>query len=129
MSDADARAIREVIETWIAATRAGDLATVLSLMTDDVVFLVPGQEPFGKEAFSAASKGMQGIKLEGQSTVEELSVHGDVAFARARITMTVTPAGGTPVHRAGYTLSVFRREPGGAWKLARDANLVTTTAP
>ena len=32
-----------------------DLATVLSLMTDDVVFMVPGQEAFGKEAFTAVA--------------------------------------------------------------------------
>ena len=44
----DERAIREVIATWMRASVAGDTATVLSLMTDDVVFLVPGQEPFGK---------------------------------------------------------------------------------
>ena len=46
MTDAE-RAIRDVLETWMAATKRGDLATVLNLMTDDVVFLVPGLEPFG----------------------------------------------------------------------------------
>ena len=50
----DERTIRDVVETWMAATKRGDLATVLSLMTDDVVFMVPGQEPFGKEAFFGA---------------------------------------------------------------------------
>jgi uncharacterized protein (TIGR02246 family) len=50
------RAIRNLIETWMAASKAGDLATVLSLMTDDVIFMVPGKEPFGKEAFAKASE-------------------------------------------------------------------------
>jgi uncharacterized protein (TIGR02246 family) len=59
----DERAIREVIATWMRASTAGDTATVLDLMTDDVVFLVPGQEPFGKEAFAAASSGMKGAGL------------------------------------------------------------------
>lgn len=40
----------------MTASKAGDIATTLSLMTDDVIFMVPGQEPFGKEAFSAASE-------------------------------------------------------------------------
>jgi hypothetical protein len=46
----DERAIRNVVETWMAASKSGDIATVLTLMTEDVVFMVPGQEPFGKEA-------------------------------------------------------------------------------
>jgi uncharacterized protein (TIGR02246 family) len=52
----DEQQIRELIATWMSATRAGDLATVLSLMTDDVVFLVPGAPPFGKQKFAAAMK-------------------------------------------------------------------------
>jgi uncharacterized protein (TIGR02246 family) len=42
----DERAIRELVSTWFIATRNGDLATVLDLMADDVVFMVPGGEPF-----------------------------------------------------------------------------------
>src|SRR3954454_8877201 len=45
-------AIRTLVETWMAAAKAGDIATVLDLMTDDVIFMVPGREPFGKEAFA-----------------------------------------------------------------------------
>ena len=46
----DERAIRELIATWMRASMAGDTETVLSLMADDVVFMVAGQEPFGKQA-------------------------------------------------------------------------------
>jgi len=53
----DERAIRELVATWMTASQAGDIDTVLGLMTDDVVFMVPGREPFGKEAFAAASQG------------------------------------------------------------------------
>lgn len=41
----DERAIRDLIATWMKASQAGDLETVLGLMTDDVVFMVPGREP------------------------------------------------------------------------------------
>jgi uncharacterized protein (TIGR02246 family) len=41
MSD-DERQIRQLVATWMAATRAGDLDTVLSLMAEDVVFLRAG---------------------------------------------------------------------------------------
>ncbi|WP_410699695.1 SgcJ/EcaC family oxidoreductase, partial [Chryseobacterium sp. SIMBA_028] len=50
----DERAIRNLVDAWLGASKTGDYATVLSLMSDDVVFMVPGQEPFGKAAFAAA---------------------------------------------------------------------------
>jgi len=48
----DERAIREVHSTWIDAVNAGDLARLLSLMADDVVFLNPGYEGLGRDGFS-----------------------------------------------------------------------------
>lgn len=41
----DEREIRQLIATWMAATKAGDIETVLSLMAEDVVFLSAGQPP------------------------------------------------------------------------------------
>jgi uncharacterized protein (TIGR02246 family) len=124
MSD-DEKAIRQVVERWMSASKSGDIATVLSLMTDDAVFMVPGQEPFGKAAFAAASEQMRGVAMEGTSEVLELQVAGDLAFIRNRIEIVVTPPGGAAVRRAGYSLTVLRREADGQWRLARDANLVT----
>ena len=121
----DERAIRDLVDTWMKASQAGDAATVLSLMADDVVFMVPGQEPFGKEAFAKASEGMQGLKMEGASEIREIKVWDDWAYIRSHIAITMTPPGGTPVKRAGWTLTLLRKEPDGRWVLARDANLLT----
>ena len=38
----DEAEIRELVATWMAATKAGDAQAVLDLMTEDAVFLVPG---------------------------------------------------------------------------------------
>ena len=38
----DEQEIRQLVSTWMAASKAGDVDTVLSLMADDVVFLMPG---------------------------------------------------------------------------------------
>jgi ketosteroid isomerase-like protein len=51
-------------------------------------------------------------------------VLGDWAYLRNHITVTMTPPGGTPVRRAGYTLSILRKQ-NGNWLLAPDANLLT----
>lgn len=123
----DERAIRQLVETWMTATKAGDLATVLSLMADDAVFMVPGQEPFGKEVFQAASAGMAGVEIDGQSDIQEIQVLGDWAYMRNRLTVTMTvPGQAKPVRRSGYTLTILRKQPDGKWVLARDANLLTT---
>ncbi len=121
----DERAIRDLVATWMKASQAGDLPTVLGLMADDVVFMVPGREPFGKEAFAAASQSMKGMRMEGTSDIRELKVLGDWAYLRNYIQMTMTPPGGKPVKRAGYTLTLLRKQADGRWVLARDANLVT----
>ena len=121
----DERAIRELVTTWMTASQAGDIDTVLGLMTDDVVFMVPGREPFGKEAFAAASRDMTGVRMEGNSDIRELVVLGDIAYLRNHIAMTITPPSGTPVRRAGYTLTILRKGQDGRWRLARDANLLS----
>lgn len=121
----DEQAIRQVVETWMSASKAGDTSSVLDLMTEDVVFTVPGQEPFGKQAFADASKAMAGMAIDGTSEIVELQVLGNWAFLRNRIDIAVTPPGGDTVRRSGYTLTLLRKEDDGQWRLARDANLVT----
>jgi uncharacterized protein (TIGR02246 family) len=122
----DEHAIRELIATWMRASMAGDTDTVLSLMTDDAVFTVAGQEPFGKAAFATAANRMRGMRLEGTAEVRELQVHGDLAFSRTYLQVTMTPASGRPVRREGYALTIYRKDADGLWRLARDANLMTT---
>jgi len=121
----DERAIREVISTWMSATRAGDIDTVLRLMTDDVIFLQPGQPPMDKAGFAKAAKPQSegAMKFEGHSDIQEIKVLGDWAFMWTKLKVTVTPAGGATMTRSGTTLSVLRKE-NGKWKLARDANLL-----
>lgn len=125
MAGDDERAIRKVVETWMTASQAGDVETVLDLMTDDAVFIVPGREPFGKEAFKAASQGMKGMRFEGRSDIREIKVLGDWAYLRNHIDVTMTPPDGKQVRRAGYTLTILVKEADGRWRLSRDANLLT----
>jgi len=121
----DERKIRRVIERWMDASQAGDLGTVLSLMSDDVVFMTPGSEPFGKKEFAERSKGMEGVRMNVAHSVLEVQVFQDWAFTRTHLDLTVTPPGGDPTHRAGYVLSIFKKKPDGDWVVARDANLLS----
>ena len=121
----DERAIRSLVDTWLAASKAGDLATVLDLMTDDVVFMVPGREPFGKAEFASSSSSMRDVRIEGRSDIQEIMVLGDWAFMRNRLEVAMTPANGTPLVRSGYVLTILHKQADGRWRIARDANLLT----
>ena len=126
----DEHQIRELVARWLAATGAGDIDAVLSLMTDDVVFLVAGQEPFGKQKFAEMMRPQPGAsapKIEGRSDIQEICVFGDWAHLWTRLTVEVTPPAGAgkPMKRAETTLSVLRKT-NGRWQMARDANLLTT---
>ena len=121
----DEQAIREVVEQWMAASKAGDTETVLGLMTDDVLFMTPGQEPFGKDAFRERSQSLKGVEIDGHADTLEIEVLGDRAWIRNRLDMTMTPEGGEPVRRSGYTLTILKKGEDGRWRLFRDANLVS----
>jgi len=123
----DERQIRDLVATWMSATRSGDIDTVLTLMTDDVVFLVAGRPPFGKQEFAKALTPPAGAvlpKIDGHSEIQEIQVGGDWAFMWTRLTVEVTFPDGRPTRRAGHTLTVLHKKDG-KWLLARDANLLT----
>ncbi|HYR85420.1 MAG TPA: SgcJ/EcaC family oxidoreductase [Terriglobia bacterium] len=121
----DERAIRELVDKWLAASKADDVETVLTLMADDVVFMVPGREPFGKEVFAANARAMKNVVVEGESEIRELQILGNWAWMRNQLKVTMTPPGGKPMRRSGYTLTILRKNPDGRWVIARDANLLT----
>ena len=121
----DERAIRELVDTWMAASREGDLTAVLDLMADDVIFMTAGREPFGKEEFRASFEALSGMKMDGRSDIRELEIAGDWAWIRNHIEISMTRIGSEPVRRAGYTLTILRKADDGRWRLFRDANLVS----
>jgi uncharacterized protein (TIGR02246 family) len=124
----DEQAIREVFETWQRAAKAGDVDRLLPLMSEDVVFLTPGNPPMkGREAFAAAFQAnVPQVGLESTGEMEEIEVVGEVAYCRAHLVVTKTPLEGGPSTRlTGYTLTIFRKQPDGRWVLVRDANLLT----
>ena len=94
-------------------------------MSDDVVFLMPGQPPMrGKSAFAAAQSGLQQVHIESSSEIQEVKVLGEWAYLWSTLSIVVTPRnGGAPVKRAGNTLSILQKQAGG-WVIVRDANML-----
>jgi len=123
----DEQEIRQLVTTWMAASKAGDVDKVLSLMADDAVFLVPGQSVMRKADFAAAARAQSGQdapQFDGSSEIQEIKILGDWAFMWSKLTVVVTPPGGAQsMTRAGHTLTILRKQ-NGNWLLARDANML-----
>lgn len=84
MASEDEREIRELVATWMAASNAGDVETVLSLMTEDAVFLVAGQPLMRKADFAAVARaqaaGADAPKFDGKSEIREIRVADEWAY-------------------------------------------------
>ena len=128
--ECEERAIREVHTTWIDAVNAGDLVRLLTLMTDDVVFLNPGQAPLGRDGFSGVfSAAHQQYRIHCISDLDEVVIVGDVAYTMCRDSVSVTPrARGDATELAGHRITIYRKQPDGRWLLARDANTLSPVA-
>jgi uncharacterized protein (TIGR02246 family) len=125
----DEQAIRQLVATWLEASKAGDTDKVLRLMADDVVFLVPGQPPMrGKAAFAAGQAALRQVDIDATSKIEEIKVLGEWAYLWTSLSLVITPRnGGAPIKRAGNTLSILHKQ-GGAWVIVRDANMLAVVA-
>jgi uncharacterized protein (TIGR02246 family) len=123
----DIQAIRATITSWMEATAAGDLNRILSLMTEDVVFLTPGNPPMrGRDGFAANFQSMgEGTQISGEPDIQEIQVNGDWGYCWNYLRITVTPEGAPPMRLGGNILSIFRKNADGQWQLWRDANLLT----
>jgi uncharacterized protein (TIGR02246 family) len=117
-------AVRKVIAEYDEADKAGDIGAKMRLYLSDAVLLPPEGPPVvGASAIRGWQEAQyQRASVQNTSTVDEVQVFGQWAFARGTWTGTVTPrTGGAPTRTSGKFLTVLRRLPdGGAWRIARD---------
>ena len=122
----DEQQISGLMDRWRRLTAEGNVDGLLSLVTDDVVFLTPGNPPITKQEFAAGFRKVSAqARIESTQDVQEIRVSGDIAYAWSPLSVVLTPKqGGEQTESSGYALTVFRRSASGDWRLARDANLV-----
>ena len=127
----DEHAIRTLVALWHSATAAGDVKTVLTLMADDVVFLVAGHPPMrGRSTFERGLRGLLAQhRIESTSDVHEVEVSGTLAYCWTNLTVKIVPrSGGEAVVRTGSAVSVFRKQASGSWAVWRDANMLSVAS-
>lgn len=111
-------------ENYVRVINSNNLDSLMSMMTDDVVFLAAGGKPIiGKPAVREWADGyLKAFHTHWDKPIQEFVVSGDYAFERYDYTSTDTPvAGGKDVVDTGWGLVIYHREPDGVWRVARDA--------
>ena len=128
--ESDERAIREVHIAWIEAVNAGDVARLLSLMTDDAVFLNPGQAPLGPRDFPVGfTAAHREYRIRCVSEPQEVVVAGDFAYTMCADSLSLMPrAGGVAISLTGHRMTIYRRAADRGWRLARDAHTLSPVA-
>lgn len=123
----DEQAIRKLVDDWHRATAAGNVDAILSLMSEDAVFLVCGKPPMkGRASFEQGLRSLlTSHRIQSRAEIQELVVSQDLAYCWTNLTVQITPiSGGESIERAGSALSIFRKQQNLPWLLVRDANLL-----
>ncbi len=118
----DLAAIQRICDAWDAGWCEGDAPALAELYTEDAVLMPQGApEIVGRETIRALYQQVfDGYTITGGGTRLETEVVGGWAFFRSTYTLTATPkTGGEQTHDRGKWLCILKRQPGGAWKIAR----------
>ncbi|MFL5620978.1 MAG: YybH family protein [Gemmatimonadaceae bacterium] len=113
--------LRTLLAAYETSLNAGDAGRIEQLYTEDGVFMPAGfPTASGRKAVRGAYDGVFSmIRIAIHFTVDELTVKGDVAYARTHSAGTATAvATGASGPEANRELFVFARETQG-WKIAR----------
>jgi len=121
---ADVAAIKATVAAWGTAITAGDAAALTEQFADSAVRLAPnGPIQVGKEAIHSSLRAFLDLySVEEVDVAEDVRIVGDLAFARGTGISKSTPKvpGAAVVDDKGKWVSVYRRQPGGSWKIVVD---------
>jgi uncharacterized protein (TIGR02246 family) len=113
--------LRTLLAAYETSLNAGDAARIEQLYTEDGVFMPAGfPTASGRKAVHGAYDAVfSAVRIAIHFTVDELTVKGDVAYARTHSAGTATVvATGASGPEANRELFVFARGADG-WKIAR----------
>jgi len=118
----DIHAIKQLAADWRSGWLAGDADALLSLYGSEPV-LMPQDQPavMGKDAIrSLYQLALKEYDFKSEGSLMEVEASGDWGYFWSTYTLTATPkSGGKSIKNAGKSVFIVKREPGGAWKIAR----------
>jgi ketosteroid isomerase-like protein len=109
---------------WSQAAGERDVERVLSYWTDDATVFAPGGPPIvGKPAireYVARNLQTPGFGITWKTTRVVVARSGELAYATGNNRVSFGGPDGRPVTVEGKAVTVWRKEPGGAWKCVID---------
>lgn len=114
-------AITTETQAFAQAFRDGDVAALMSRMTDDAVVTTVQGDLRGRSAVEAFYRDFfaTGSVTSLQVTSEPLQIDGDLAIEAGNYEETIVMAGAEPMDVSGSYLMVWQRQPDGAWRIQR----------
>jgi uncharacterized protein (TIGR02246 family) len=126
------QAINALTADWLAAEKAKNIEHLLTLVTDDVVFL-PSRVPVirGKPAIAAMYRTyFSDYEIEHHASNEEIQVSGEWAYAWGSEELLLRPVSGDPeIRLTGKGMTILRRCADGLWRFARGINNLMPDMP
>jgi uncharacterized protein (TIGR02246 family) len=112
--------VQAAIDGFIAAYNSGDLNGVLDSYDDSLIKLRQGATPETKsEVARRLARLFESFRTRVEVLNQEIEVSGDLAFARGRFRVTLTPrAGGARRELQRRYLEIWRNR-AGRWRVAR----------
>ena len=119
-TEREAERLIEASRSWSEAAQSRDVERMLAYWTDDALVVAPGQpERRGKAAireYLLASFATPGFRIRWEPVEARVAVSGDLGYLVERTEVTVTGPEGRPLTQRFRSVSVWRKEPDGAWR-------------
>ncbi len=116
LAPSDASAIRALVEPWTKACVERNWDRLLSMCTDDIIFLPPNEPSAQGGAVRPWLEIFPTIKAMAWD-IDHLEGAGQLACARGWVRMTLEVSGQQLSFDGKYT-DVFRKQPDGTWRFA-----------
>jgi uncharacterized protein (TIGR02246 family) len=110
-----AQSPEQVLDVFIAAVNAGDLARVLALYESGSRLAFPGQPAVGREAIGGVIGNLLAQKPTMKGRTVSVSQVGDLALLRSEWSFSGTDATGGRVEMSGESTELVRRQSDGTW--------------
>jgi ketosteroid isomerase-like protein len=122
--DEEAAALIRASRDWAAAAATGDLERILSYWADDAIVLPPDQAALiGKAAireFVRESLATPGFSITWEPEAATVGPACDLGYLVERNRLAFPDASGNVRTQHGKAVTVWRKDPSGAWKCVID---------
>ena len=120
----DIEAIETIHRRDIAATKAGDIDALKSLMDQQCIVFPPDCEPISGQAYldqvwPSADNETHADILELEQDWQELIVFGDLAYEQGLVRFAMRGENGEVVRKTQRLARILRRQQNGAWLVYR----------